>query len=109
MRKVNYILAFLFLCFVTIVVIANIKETNLIGCTELNGDPPGCVCHTFERDTSVILWVEGPDSLQIGETGYYRMYLAGGPAEAGGYNVAGRFGEMELVDTFSVPGSISIK
>ncbi len=29
------------------------------------------------------------------------MYLAGGPAEAGGYNVAGRFGEMVLVDTFS--------
>ena len=29
------------------------------------------------------------------------MYLANGPAEAGGYNVAGRFGTMSLVDTFS--------
>jgi len=29
------------------------------------------------------------------------MFLVGGPAEAGGYNVAGRFGEMILVDTFS--------
>jgi len=29
------------------------------------------------------------------------MFLTGGPAEAGGYNVAGRFGTMELVDTFS--------
>jgi len=29
------------------------------------------------------------------------MFMAGGPAEAGGYNVAGRFGEMVLVDTFS--------
>jgi hypothetical protein len=33
--------------------------------------------------------------------GLYKMFLAGGPAEAGGYNVAGRFGEMVLVDTFS--------
>ncbi len=98
----------MFLSFVTVVIIANINDTNLIGCTELNGDPPGCVCHTFERDTSVILWVEGPDTLQIGETGYYTMYLTGGPAEAGGYNVAGRFGQMELVDTFSYQNSLAL-
>jgi len=106
--KVNYIIAFLFLSFVTVVIIANINETNLIGCTELNGDPPGCVCHTFERDTSVIVWVEGPDTLHIGETGYYTMYLTGGPAEAGGYNVAGRFGQMELVDTFSFRNPLAL-
>ena len=35
--KVNYILAFLFLTFVSIAVIANVNETDLIGCTELNG------------------------------------------------------------------------
>ncbi len=99
--KINFILAIIFLSFIAIVINANINDTNLIGCTELNGDPPGCVCHTFEQDTSVVLWVEGPDSLIIGETGYYTMYLTGGPAEAGGYNVAGRFGQMELVDTFS--------
>jgi hypothetical protein len=45
--------------------------------------------------------VEGPDTLIIGQTGYYKMFLTGGPAEAGGYNVAGRFGEMVLLDTFS--------
>jgi len=106
--KVNYIIAFLFLSFVTVVIIANINETNLIGCTELNGDPPGCVCHTFERDTSVIVWVEGPDTLHIGETGFYTMYLTGGPAEAGGYNVAGRFGQMELVDTFSFRNPLAL-
>lgn len=98
----------MFLSFVTIVIIANINDTNIIGCTELNGDPPGCVCHTFERDTSVIAWVEGPDTLLIGETGYYRMYLTGGPAEAGGYNVAGRFGEMNLVDTFSYQNLLAL-
>jgi len=106
--KVNYIIAFLFLSFITFVIIANINETNLIGCTELNGDPPGCVCHTFERDTSVMVWVEGPDTLHIGETGFYTMHLTGGPAEAGGYNVAGRFGRMELVDTFSYQNALAL-
>jgi len=106
--KINYLIAFVFLSFITVVIIANINETNLIGCTELNGDPPGCVCHTFERDTSVIVWVEGPDTLQIGETGYYKMFLTGGPAEAGGYNVAGRFGQMELVDTFSFQNPLAL-
>jgi hypothetical protein len=97
--KINYVLALLFLAFVSIVVIANINDINLIGCTELNGN--GCVCHTVERDTLVSVWVEGPDTLFAGQTGYYKMFMAGGPAEAGGYNVAGRFGEMVLVDSFS--------
>jgi hypothetical protein len=97
--KVNYLLAFFFLAFISFVVIANIDETNLIGCTELNGY--GCVCHTVDQDTSVHVWVEGPESLFVGQTGMYKMFMAGGPAEAGGYNVAGRFGEMVLVDTFS--------
>jgi len=97
--KVNYVLAFLFLTFVSVAVIANIEETTLIGCTELNGY--GCVCHTVEQDTLVKVWVEGPESLLVGQTGYYKMFMTGGPAEAGGYNVAGKFGEMVLVDSFS--------
>ena len=97
--KVNYLLAFLFLAFISVVIIANVDETDLIGCTELNGY--GCVCHTTEIDTLVHVWVEGPESLYVGQTGYYKMFMTGGPAEAGGYNVAGRFGEMVLVDSFS--------
>lgn len=104
--KVNYLLAFLFLTFITIVVIANVDETKLIGCTELNGY--GCVCHTTERDTLVKVWIEGPESLYVGQTGLYKMFMAGGPAEAGGYNVAGRFGEMVLVDTFSFQHPLSV-
>jgi hypothetical protein len=38
----------------------------------------------------------------MGETGLYKMFLANGPAEAGGHNIAGRFGTMSLVDSFSV-------
>ncbi len=103
--KINYFIAFLFIAFISIVVIANIDDITLIGGTELNGN--GCVCHTTERDTSVHVWVEGPDTLLIGQTGYYKMFMAGGPAEAGGYNVAGRFGEMVLVDSFSVKHPLS--
>jgi hypothetical protein len=104
--KVNYILAFIFLTFVSIVIVANVDETNLIGCTELNGY--GCVCHTVEIDTSVNVWIEGPESLFVNQTGLYKMFMAGGPAEAGGYNVAGRFGEMVLVDTLSVQHPLSM-
>ncbi len=99
--KINLLLGFIFITMIIIASENSVNDPDLIGCTELNGDPPGCVCHTLERDFSVDVWVEGPDTLYIGEMGIYKMYLAGGPAEAGGYNVAGRFGEMVLVDTFS--------
>jgi hypothetical protein len=104
--RVNYLLAFLFLAFVSVVVIANVDEANLIGCTEFNGQ--GCVCHTLERDYSVNVWVEGPESLYVGQTGIYKMFMFGGPAEAGGYNVAGRSGEMVLVDSFSFQHPLSL-
>ncbi|MCW8816999.1 MAG: T9SS type A sorting domain-containing protein [Ignavibacteriaceae bacterium] len=97
--KFNFFLAFLFLAFVSAVIIANIDGIDLIGCTELNGR--GCVCHTLDRDFSVSVWVEGPETLYVGQTGYFQCFMSGGPAEAGGYNVAGRFGEMVLLDSFS--------
>ena len=97
--KNYFILIIIFVLFTTIAY-SDLFDIDLIGGTELNGS--GCVCHTTERDTSVSVWIEGPDTLMRGETGLYRMYLANGPAEGGGYNVAGRFGIMLLVDSFSV-------
>jgi Secretion system C-terminal sorting domain len=97
--KTNLILGILFAAVILVASENSINDTNLIGGTELNGN--GCVCHTTERDYSVDVWVEGPDTLYAGEIGIYKMFLTGGPAEAGGYNVAGRFGEMVLVDSFS--------
>ena len=84
----------------TAIAYSELFEIDLLGGTELNGS--GCVCHTTERDTIVSVWIEGPDHLITGQTGIYKMYLANGPAQAGGYNVAGRFGIMSLVDTLSV-------
>lgn len=89
----------IFIAFITFA-FSGLYERDLLGGTQLNG--AGCVCHTVERDTSVTVWIEGPDTLVRGQTGLYKMYLANGPAEAGGHNVAGRFGIMSLVDTLSV-------
>jgi len=97
--KINLLLGIVFITMIIIASENSVNDPALIGGTELNGN--GCVCHTVERDYSVDVWVEGPDTLYVGQVGLYKMFLAGGPAEAGGYNVAGRFGEMVLVDTFS--------
>ncbi len=102
MEKRFTISVFLLFIFITLIIVGSEGRRNdiaLIGCTELNGN--GCVCHSLDRDTSVTVWVEGPDTLYVGQMGLYKMYLTGGPAEAGGYNVAGRFGTMVLVDSFS--------
>jgi len=104
--KINWLLGLLFITMIIVASENSVNDPNLIGGTELNGN--GCVCHTVERDFSVDVWVEGPDTLYVGEMGIYKMYLAGGPAEAGGYNVAGRFGEMVLVDTFSFQHPMAI-
>jgi len=104
--KISILLGLIFLTVIVIAADHGQDETDLIGCTELNGY--GCVCHTTERDTSVNVWVEGPETLYVGQMGLYKMFLAGGPAEAGGYNVAGRFGQMELVDTFSFRHNLAL-
>jgi hypothetical protein len=104
--KINILLISIFISLILIASENNIKDTELTNCTELNGN--GCVCHSLEKDPNVDVWIEGPDSLYVGQLGLYRMYMAGGPAEAGGYNVAGRFGAMELVDTFSYRNPLAL-
>ena len=96
----NYLILLIIFVLFTTIAYSGLFGVDLIGGTELNGS--GCVCHTTERDTTVSVWIEGPDTLFMGETGLYRMYLANGPAEAGGYNVAGKFGIMSIVDSLSV-------
>jgi hypothetical protein len=47
------------------------------------------------------VWITGPDTLQVGQSGVYAIHLTGGPEIKGGYNVAVRFGSLMVVDTFS--------
>ncbi len=98
--RYNLFLLFIFISFIALAYSGLYNHpTEILGGTELNGS--GCVCHSLDRDYDVIVWVEGPDTLMAGQTGLYKMFMAGGPAEAGGYNVAGRFGTMSLTDTLS--------
>lgn len=93
--RINFILTAAFLS----ITIAAFNSDNIrrIGGTQLNGN--GCVCHTTEESTNVHVWVEGPDSMYAGQTAEFKMYMFGGPAIAGGYNVAVRYGQLSLEDT----------
>ncbi len=92
--KINYILL---LIFISIVIYAGVDfQTGITGTTLLNGQ--GCVCHNINPDTSVHVWVEGPDTLLKGETAEYHIYLTGGPMVKGGFNVASRFSTLLAVD-----------
>jgi len=86
--------------FTSIIIYAAVKyPTGIIGTTKLNGE--GCTCHSTEADSTVSVWMTGPDTLQIGQSGIYTIYLTGGPKIKGGYNVAVRLGSLMVVDTFS--------
>ncbi|NWF49299.1 MAG: T9SS type A sorting domain-containing protein [Ignavibacteriaceae bacterium] len=102
-KKLNssFLLFSLFIAFISVAFyFEGESEYDRNGGTQLNGN--GCVCHNVNASPDVTVWIEGPDTVVAGEMNLFAMYLAGGPAEAGGYNVAGRFGEMFLVDTLSV-------
>lgn len=100
--KIRFLLIIVFLSFLFMALNNGNRhhQIEILGATQLNGD--GCVCHGLEIDTAVTCWVVGPDTLQVGETALYKMFLTGGPAEGGGYNVAGRFGKMTAADSTSI-------
>jgi len=86
--------------FISIIIFANIKfETGHVGLTRLNGE--GCQCHGVDFTDSVHVWVEGPDSLFVSDTVKYKILMTGGPAVAGGFNIAIRYGAIDSVDTLS--------
>lgn len=90
----------LFSAFASIIIYAAVKyPTGIIGTTKLNGE--GCSCHSAEADSTVSVWITGPDTLQVSQSGAYTIHLTGGPKIKGGYNVAARFGSLMAVDTFS--------
>lgn len=85
------------LVFVGFVLFAGTQfPTGVTGKTEKNGT--GCNCHSVQRDMSVTVTVTGPDTLLKGETGQYLLSLSGGPAVAGGFNVASHLGNLNPVD-----------
>jgi len=83
----------LLVVFLGIIIVAGTNiPTGVTGKTEKNGS--GCTCHNPTRDLSVMVQVTGPDTLIKGETGQYEISLSGGPAVAGGFNVAAHLGSL---------------
>ena len=95
--KINLLLITTFL---SVIIFANINfETGHVGLTRLNGE--GCQCHGIEFTDSVYVWIEGPDSLFVSDSVEYKILMTGGPAVAGGFNIAIRYGAIDSVDTLS--------
>jgi|WetSurMetagenome_2_1015567.scaffolds.fasta_scaffold285259_1 hypothetical protein len=84
--------------FISIIIYANIDEMDgIVGLTKRDGGL-GCVCHNFTPTSSVHIWIEGPDSVQINSTTQFKLLLTGGPAVAGGFDLASYFGELDSID-----------
>ena len=64
-----------------------LHSSGQVGATRKNGD--GCTCHGNHLPTdSVFVWMTGPDTVKLGAVATYTMYMRGGPAVAGGFNIA---------------------
>ena len=95
--KINLLLI---LIFISVLVYAGIQyESGVVGLTRLNGN--GCVCHSFEPNASVQVWIEGPDTVVVRDTVDFKILMNGGSSVNGGYNAATIYGALEAIDSFS--------
>ena len=96
--KFNLLIAAVFL---SIIIYANVEEMHgIVGLTKRDGGI-GCICHDLNPTDSVIVWIEGADTVLINDTVDYKIFMTGGPAVAGGFNIASYFGELDSVDTLT--------
>lgn len=87
--------------FFSIIIYANINyEHGIIDMTLLDGGS-GCICHGIQPDSTVNVWVEGPDTLFMNDSAYYKLMMTGGPSVSGGFDLAVRFGMLDSVDTLT--------
>ncbi len=68
-----------------------------VGATQKNGY--GCNCHGVLPVDSVHVWIAGPESVAVGSTHLYTLTMTGGPAVAGGFDVAVLRGVLSAADT----------
>ncbi|MFN3871558.1 MAG: choice-of-anchor V domain-containing protein [Ignavibacterium sp.] len=97
--KTNFLLVIVFLSMVAFALKVQ-YPTGIVGLTEKDG-AMGCICHNFEKSDSVSVWIEGPDSLVIGSSAEYKLFLFGGPAVEGGFNLAALIGKVFSVDSLT--------
>lgn len=97
--KLNIFLSLIFISFIAYA-FSSYYPTGIVGLTEKDG-AIGCICHNFQKTDSVNVWIEGPDSLVIGSSAEYKIYLTGGPAVSGGFNLAAIIGKVYSIDTLT--------
>ncbi len=79
--------------FVTVVIYAS--STGITGTTQLNGN--GCNCHGGAA-AGVMVSIDGPATLQAGETADFKVEVTGGPLAAAGTNIAVSSGDLVISD-----------
>lgn len=90
----------LFIVSLSFLALGILRGTGYVGATEKNGGT-GCNCHSSSPTTQVTGWVVGPDSVRVGTSADYRLYLIGGPKVSGGYNLTALRGKVYPSDSFS--------
>ena len=87
--------------FLSIIIYANINHHDGQTGTTLRDGGVGCVCHDITPTDSVHVWIQGPDSVLINSTTQYKLFITGGPAVAGGFDIASFYGAVDSVDTLT--------
>jgi len=96
--KINLLFTAVFL---SVIIYANINESNgIIGLTLRDGGE-GCACHDLETSEMVHVWIEGPDTVIVSDIVDYKIFMIGGPAVKGGFNVAVYYGIVDSADTLT--------
>ncbi len=72
-------------------------DDGIVGMTRKNGN--GCTCHSFAPTSSVHVWITGPSLVVAGSTNIYSLWMTGGPAVSGGFNVAAAAGTLMAIDS----------
>ena len=88
--------------FLSIFIYAKINHFDgMIGVTKRDGGN-GCECHFPSNPTdSVLVSIAGRDSVFVSDTVQFKLFMTGGPAVAGGFDLASYFGVLDSVDTLT--------
>ncbi len=98
MKKIYSIL--ILFSFTVFFVAGVLRSNGYVGATEKDGGT-GCNCHNYSPSNQVNAWIEGPDSVLVGTSANYKLYITGGPKIRGGFNLASLNGKVAPFDGFT--------
>lgn len=77
-------------------------STGITGRTKRPGSDPGCTCHGPTPSSAVTVTINGPSSVEAGDTTTYTLTVTGGPLSAAGCNISAKTGQV--ITSSSDPG-----